>query len=87
MCIEHDRNNLKMRVFHLPRMKTTREGEDVTIAGQNGPSDPESAFLHHLQVNNPPLGSTATINLTALSRKIRIAASASSKSCWHGYPL
>lgn len=46
-----------MRVFHLPRTKTSStEGEDVSFAKQNGPSDPENAFLHHLEINNPPPG-------------------------------
>ena len=52
---ERDRNNLEMRVFHLPQTKTARNGEDVSFAKQDGPSDPEAAFLHHLQTNNPPL--------------------------------
>ena len=54
VCIERDRNNLEMRVFHLPQTKTAQGGEDVSFAKQNGPSDPEAAFLHHLRVNNPP---------------------------------
>jgi hypothetical protein len=53
-CIERDRNNLEMRVFHLPRTKTSRNGEDVSFAKQAGLSDPEAAFLHHLQINKPP---------------------------------
>ena len=54
MHIEHDRNNLQMRVFHIPRTKTSREGEDVSFAPQNGLSDPEQALLHHLRINEPP---------------------------------
>ncbi|KAG2365299.1 hypothetical protein BDR07DRAFT_1481570 [Suillus spraguei] len=37
-----------MRVFHIPRTKTSREGEDVSFAQQNSPSDPEQALLQHL---------------------------------------
>lgn len=55
--IERDRNNLEMRVIHIPRTKTSRNGEDVSFAKQNGPSDPEEAFLNHLAVNAPPPGS------------------------------
>ena len=56
MRIEHDRNNLQMRVFHIPRTKTSRDGEDVSFAPQYGPSDPEQALLHHLRINEPPPG-------------------------------
>jgi len=56
MSIERDRNNLEMRVFRIPRTKTTREGEDVSFARQNGPTDPHHAFLEHLQINDPPPG-------------------------------
>jgi hypothetical protein len=56
MRIEHDRNNLQMRVFHIPRTKTSRDGEDVSFAQQYGPSDPEQALLHHLRINEPPPG-------------------------------
>lgn len=54
--VERDHNNLEMRVFRIPRTKTTREGEDVSFAHQNGPSDPNHAFLKHLWINNPPPG-------------------------------
>lgn len=56
MSVKHDCNQLEMRVFHLPRTKTSTEGEDVSFTRQNGISDPEVAFLHHLEVNNPPVG-------------------------------
>ncbi|KAG1826697.1 cytochrome P450 [Suillus variegatus] len=32
------------------------DGEDVLFAKQNGPSDPERAFLQHIAINNPPPG-------------------------------
>ncbi|KAG2061227.1 hypothetical protein BDR06DRAFT_924808 [Suillus hirtellus] len=55
--IEHNRNNLSMRVFHLPQTKTSiTDGEDVSFAKQDGPSDPERAFLQHIAINNPPPG-------------------------------
>jgi len=56
MSIERDCNNLEMRVFQIPCTKTTREGEDVSFARQNGPTDPHHAFLEHLQINDPPPG-------------------------------
>ncbi|KAG1743377.1 hypothetical protein EDB19DRAFT_1633214, partial [Suillus lakei] len=70
--IKHDRNQLEMRVFHLPQTKTSAEGEDILFARQNGISDPEVAFLHHLAVNNPPAGApflpTGTKTVTAPSQ-------------------
>ncbi|KAH7907931.1 hypothetical protein BJ138DRAFT_1069615 [Hygrophoropsis aurantiaca] len=51
---EHDRNDLQMTVFHLPRTKTTHEGEDVSWAKQHGPTDPETLWNNHKTVNNPP---------------------------------
>jgi hypothetical protein len=57
MRVKHDRNNFEMKVFHLPQTKTSStEGEDISFAKQNGLSDPESTFLHHLEVNDPPPG-------------------------------
>lgn len=56
MRIERDRSNLEMRVFHIPRTKISREGEDISFARQNGPSDPEQALIQHLRINEPPPG-------------------------------
>ncbi|KAG1865710.1 hypothetical protein C8R48DRAFT_705741 [Suillus tomentosus] len=49
-----DRQNLITKNFHLPRTKSAPEGEDVHWAKQTGPSDPEEAFINHLQINQPP---------------------------------
>lgn len=51
---EEDRNGFKVTVFHLPRTKTSLDGEDVYWAAQSGPADPKTALLKHLAVNNPP---------------------------------
>jgi hypothetical protein len=50
-----DRQGLKMTNFHLPRTKTSINGEDVSWARQDGPSDPEEALQNHLRINDPPL--------------------------------
>ncbi|KAJ7259525.1 hypothetical protein B0H12DRAFT_1182131 [Mycena haematopus] len=49
-----DRNALKQTNFFLPRTKSAPHGESVYWAQQNGPSDPQAAFLNHLSVNSPP---------------------------------
>jgi site-specific recombinase XerD len=36
---EEDRNGFRVTVLHLPRTKTSSEGEDVTWACQHGPTD------------------------------------------------
>ncbi|KAG2345618.1 hypothetical protein BDR05DRAFT_974959 [Suillus weaverae] len=51
----HDRQNLHMKTFFLPRMKSAPEGEEVSWAKQTGPADPEEAFANHLCINEPPL--------------------------------
>ncbi|KAG2343430.1 hypothetical protein BDR05DRAFT_975979 [Suillus weaverae] len=51
----YDHQNLHMKTFFLPRMKSAPEGEEVSWAKQTGPSDPEEAFANHLRINNPPL--------------------------------
>ncbi|KAH7916683.1 hypothetical protein BJ138DRAFT_1175551 [Hygrophoropsis aurantiaca] len=52
---ERDRNGLETTAFHLPRTKSAGlQGEDVFWARQNGPSDPEAAYLNHLHINAPP---------------------------------
>lgn len=52
-----DRQNLLTKNFHLPRTKTSLEGEDVHWAKQSGHSDPEAAFLNHMAINDPPVDS------------------------------
>ncbi|OAX34798.1 hypothetical protein K503DRAFT_746848 [Rhizopogon vinicolor AM-OR11-026] len=54
--VERDCNNLKMRIFYLPRTRMSREGEDASFAKQNGPSnsEAEAAIMHRKQ---PPAGS------------------------------
>lgn len=56
MNTQLDRNNLKVTTFRIPRTKSSAGGEDVFWAKQNGPSDPEGAWLNHERVNNPPNG-------------------------------
>ncbi|KAG2343199.1 hypothetical protein BDR05DRAFT_884828, partial [Suillus weaverae] len=51
----HDHQNLRMKTFFLPRMKSAPEGEEVSWAKQTGPSDLEEAFANHLHINEPPL--------------------------------
>ena len=51
---DQDRNGLKVTVVHLPRTKTSPQGEDVFWAKQNGITDPDVALENHLRVNNPP---------------------------------
>lgn len=49
-----DRNGLDTTVFHLPRTKTSHNGEDVFWAKQQGITDPEAALENHFRVNDPP---------------------------------
>lgn len=51
---EKDRNGLDTTVFHLPRTKTSHNGEDVFWAKQQGITDPEAALENHLRINDPP---------------------------------
>jgi hypothetical protein len=51
---EKDRNGLQVTVLHLPSTKTSSEGEDVSWARQNGPTDPYEGLENHMQVNQPP---------------------------------
>jgi len=53
LSYDQDRNGFRVTVLHLPRSKTTIEGEDVYWAKQSGPTDPDSALNDHLLVNNP----------------------------------
>jgi len=54
VTIERDRNGLQSTAFHLPRTKTSIHGENVSWSRQNGDTDPEKAFSHHLAINQPP---------------------------------
>ncbi|GBE84549.1 hypothetical protein SCP_0605280 [Sparassis crispa] len=46
-----DRHGYRVTVFHLPRTKTSPEGEDVYWAEQQGLADPKGALAQHLAVN------------------------------------
>ena len=50
-----DREGHKVKVFFVPRTKSSPLGEDLYWARQDGDCDPESAFDNHLMVNNFPL--------------------------------
>jgi hypothetical protein len=52
---EVDRNGLQVTVLHLPFTKASPEGEDVSWARQDGPTDPCEGLENHLQVNQPPI--------------------------------
>jgi hypothetical protein len=52
--IELDRNGLRSTVFHIPKTKTSPNGEDVSWSRQSGDTDPEAALAHHLALNKPP---------------------------------
>ena len=51
---ECDRNGLESITFQLPRTKTSIHGETVSWSKQNGDTDPEEVFTHHLITNQPP---------------------------------
>jgi hypothetical protein len=52
--IEHDRNGLRSTVFHIPKTKTSNQGEDVSWSRQSGDTDPQAALARHMALNNPP---------------------------------
>jgi hypothetical protein len=54
VSIKQDRNGLEVTNFHIPRTKSSSEGEDVFWARQNGLTDPEVALHNHMRVNQPP---------------------------------
>ncbi|KAF5380028.1 hypothetical protein D9615_006170 [Tricholomella constricta] len=72
---DQDRDGRKVTILHIPRTKTSVEGEEVFWSAQNGPSDPEAAMDRHLELNNPRKASTcfrtSTKAATDLSRKPR----------------
>ena len=49
-----DCNRLSVFIFVLPWTKVSVTGEDVYWARQDGPADPQEAFLNHLRINDPP---------------------------------
>src|ERR1700733_10600688 len=51
---EKDHNGLQVTVLHLPFTKAAPEGEDISWAWQNGPTNPCEGLENHLQVNKPP---------------------------------
>lgn len=54
VTITQDRNGLEVTNFHLPRTKSSLNGEDVFWAQQNGVTDPKAALDNHTRVNQPP---------------------------------
>jgi len=42
-------------VFHIPKTKTSNQGEDVSWSRQSGDTDPQAALACHMALNNPPL--------------------------------
>jgi hypothetical protein len=51
---DQDWNGNVVAVFCLPKTKTKTEGEEVFWATQEGPTDPHTAWLKHLEINAPP---------------------------------
>lgn len=49
-----DRNGHKVIAFQLPKTKCSANGEEVSCAAQDGPSDPKRNLDNHLRVNDPP---------------------------------
>ncbi|KAF8797350.1 hypothetical protein BYT27DRAFT_7125832 [Phlegmacium glaucopus] len=41
-------------ILHLPKTKTSLQGEDIYWAKQEGETDPIAALNHHRQLNAPP---------------------------------
>jgi hypothetical protein len=48
-----DRHGNQVTSFFLPRTKVTQNGEEVSWAQQEGPTDPRKALENHLRVNEP----------------------------------
>jgi len=51
--LEEDRSHNNVTVSLIPRTKTAPHGEDVSMARQNGDTDPIAALDNHFRVNNP----------------------------------
>jgi len=41
-------------VFHIPKTKTSNQGEDVSWSRQSEDTDPQAALACHMVLNNPP---------------------------------
>lgn len=52
---DRDRNGNTVTSFALPWTKTAPQGETVAWARQDGLTDPEAAYAHHVQINDPPI--------------------------------
>ncbi|KAJ7337675.1 hypothetical protein DFH08DRAFT_1015020 [Mycena albidolilacea] len=52
-----DRNGLEMSEFDLPTTKSVPQGEKVSWAEQDGPTNPKAALKNHISVNDLPAGS------------------------------
>ncbi|KAN0084599.1 hypothetical protein V8E55_008103 [Tylopilus felleus] len=63
-----DHNGLHIKVFALPRTKSSPTGEEVHWARQNGSTDPLDTFDRHIAINDPP--STAPYLLTEQRKAI-----------------
>ncbi|KAN0086068.1 hypothetical protein V8E55_007202, partial [Tylopilus felleus] len=51
---EQDHQGNIVTNFHLPRTKSSAQGENISWACQEGPSDPEEAPNNHMRINAPP---------------------------------
>ncbi|KIJ11617.1 hypothetical protein PAXINDRAFT_15527 [Paxillus involutus ATCC 200175] len=51
---EWDHQGNMVMNFHLPKLKSAPNGEDINWARQNGLSDPSAAFENHMNLNSPP---------------------------------
>ena len=51
---EKDHNGLQVTVLHILVTKAAPEGEDISWAQQNGPTDPCEGLKNHMQINKPP---------------------------------
>ncbi|KIK81601.1 hypothetical protein PAXRUDRAFT_112213, partial [Paxillus rubicundulus Ve08.2h10] len=54
VCVECDHQGNTVTNFHLPKLKSAPNGEDIKWVRQVGPSDPHMAFKNHLEINSPP---------------------------------
>jgi hypothetical protein len=54
---EKGHNRLQVIAHHLPITKAASEGENISWAQQNGPTDSCESLENHMQVNKPPSNS------------------------------
>jgi hypothetical protein len=52
---ETDRNGLHVTVLHLPHTKASPGWEDISWAGQHGPTNPYQALENHRCINDSPI--------------------------------